>query len=315
MFRFWSFGKRTFSEIHCLCLNTDSLTIKSLYKSEPIANNYDEAQMLQFLREEPDDLTRRLVYADWLEDQGDSQAEFIRIQCQLADAPWTLNSLKLRTRAANLFRLNRSKWDHRLHAILNRTSLREFEDQGILFGWKYSRGCVERILMLSTDLEEHLSAALQIGPVNQLQIVKGGKRSDPFEIGHLKSATSLIEIHELDLSEISQGTRFLDFIISSPDLFGNLRTIRFASSRAGRREFWYRGNYRKADWYLESMAKDLFQLRNLKRVEFHAIGKVQTHRREEFEHPVDQTDDSDFETSITRSRIAQPVWARNTRSQ
>ena len=37
------------------------------------------------IREAPDDDAPRLVYADWLEDNGDPQrAEFIRVQCELA---------------------------------------------------------------------------------------------------------------------------------------------------------------------------------------------------------------------------------------
>src|SRR5262245_19188696 len=33
--------------------------------------------------ETPDDDTPRLVYADWLEEQGDPRGEFIRVECRL----------------------------------------------------------------------------------------------------------------------------------------------------------------------------------------------------------------------------------------
>jgi uncharacterized protein (TIGR02996 family) len=40
---------------------------------------------LQAVRANPDDDTPRLVYADWLDDQGDAdRAEFIRVQCEVA---------------------------------------------------------------------------------------------------------------------------------------------------------------------------------------------------------------------------------------
>jgi uncharacterized protein (TIGR02996 family) len=49
------------------------------------------SQEIGFLRailEEPDDDTHRLVYADWLEEQGDtSRAEFIRMQCARSRLP------------------------------------------------------------------------------------------------------------------------------------------------------------------------------------------------------------------------------------
>src|SRR5689334_15276110 len=45
----------------------------------------DHASFLAAIREAPEDDTPRLVYADWLDDQGDAaRAEFIRIQCERA---------------------------------------------------------------------------------------------------------------------------------------------------------------------------------------------------------------------------------------
>jgi uncharacterized protein (TIGR02996 family) len=45
----------------------------------------DHAAFLAAIRAEPDDDTHRLVYADWLEENGHpARAEFIRVQCELA---------------------------------------------------------------------------------------------------------------------------------------------------------------------------------------------------------------------------------------
>src|SRR5262245_44958530 len=50
-----------------------------------------EAIFLQAIRDVPDDDTPRLVYADWLEDQGKAdslaRAEFIRVQIALSHLP------------------------------------------------------------------------------------------------------------------------------------------------------------------------------------------------------------------------------------
>jgi uncharacterized protein (TIGR02996 family) len=45
----------------------------------------DEAAFLSAIEAAPADALPRLVYADWLEERGDSRAEFIRLQQQLAD--------------------------------------------------------------------------------------------------------------------------------------------------------------------------------------------------------------------------------------
>src|SRR5947208_9119202 len=37
--------------------------------------------------DDPDDDSLRLIYADWLEEQGDPRGEFIRVQCALAQLP------------------------------------------------------------------------------------------------------------------------------------------------------------------------------------------------------------------------------------
>jgi uncharacterized protein (TIGR02996 family) len=44
----------------------------------------DVESFLAAIRDEPDDDTVRLVFADWLEEHNDPRGEFIRIQCQLA---------------------------------------------------------------------------------------------------------------------------------------------------------------------------------------------------------------------------------------
>jgi uncharacterized protein (TIGR02996 family) len=46
-----------------------------------------DAAFLEQIAADPDDDGPRLVYADWLEEQGDERAELIRVQCALAAAP------------------------------------------------------------------------------------------------------------------------------------------------------------------------------------------------------------------------------------
>src|SRR5262249_10670779 len=63
---------------------------------------------------EPDDDTHRLVLADWLEEHGEAErAEFIRLQCRLADVPdwlaWMLPDDPLR-RALQLQVAHRKRW-------------------------------------------------------------------------------------------------------------------------------------------------------------------------------------------------------------
>jgi uncharacterized protein (TIGR02996 family) len=43
----------------------------------------DDETFVAAIRDQPADDTLRLVYADWLEDRGDSRAEFLRLECRL----------------------------------------------------------------------------------------------------------------------------------------------------------------------------------------------------------------------------------------
>jgi uncharacterized protein (TIGR02996 family) len=47
-----------------------------------------ESPLLQALHDSPGDLDRRLVLADWLEEQGDPRAELLRLHLELLRAPW-----------------------------------------------------------------------------------------------------------------------------------------------------------------------------------------------------------------------------------
>ena len=47
----------------------------------------DAEGFLQRIRAYPDDDVPRLIYADWLDEQGDPRGEFIRVQVALANLP------------------------------------------------------------------------------------------------------------------------------------------------------------------------------------------------------------------------------------
>jgi uncharacterized protein (TIGR02996 family) len=67
----------------------------------------------------PDDDTPRLVYADWLEDNGDSdRAEFIRVQLERSHLPeWDARQVPLRLREAALIEQHGGGWKRELPRI------------------------------------------------------------------------------------------------------------------------------------------------------------------------------------------------------
>jgi carbon storage regulator CsrA len=53
----------------------------------PAPRSPEEVGLLEAIRAAPADEVPRLIYADWLEEQGDPRGEFIRVQCALAQLP------------------------------------------------------------------------------------------------------------------------------------------------------------------------------------------------------------------------------------
>src|SRR5262245_3603199 len=109
----------------------------------------DHAGFLRAIREEPDDDTPRLIYADWLEENGDpDRAEFIRTQIELEELPEE-NPLhrSQQSRVRQLLTRHRSAWLGPL--------------EGQLEDWQFRRGFLASIkvrprtlLTLCCELDE-----------------------------------------------------------------------------------------------------------------------------------------------------------------
>ncbi len=110
--------------------------------------------------EHPDDDTPRLIFADWLDDQGDpasaARAELIRVQCRLAANPGM-------TGARGLFQ--------RQQAILAEYEEQWVRDIGVpLAEWTFERGFVARVRMDASILLEDAGFFCRRVPVQHLKL-------------------------------------------------------------------------------------------------------------------------------------------------
>jgi len=115
--------------------------------------------LLQTIFEQPDDDTPRLVYADWLDDQGEAErAEFIRVQCELARLPEDDDRLpRLEQRATELLEKYKKKWLGKLPA-----------DKGIEYSFR--RGFVDEARLRWKLFLEHGEKIFQLAPIRQLEL-------------------------------------------------------------------------------------------------------------------------------------------------
>jgi len=108
--------------------------------------------------ENPDDDAPRLVYADWLEERGDSRGDFIRVQCELArldeDDPRAEN---LRDRENKLLLTHGETW---------RAEIPEWARAGC----EFRRGFIERVSIWQRDSLLQLAALPKRAPVRSLKL-------------------------------------------------------------------------------------------------------------------------------------------------
>ena len=113
---------------------------------------------LEAIREEPADDVPRLVFADWLEDEGDyDRAEFIRVQCELARGVRDRGrSVELLTRLRLLSEAHREKW---------LGPLAELAPEAI-----FERGFVDTIRISASLFLEHADAIFAHHPIRKVRL-------------------------------------------------------------------------------------------------------------------------------------------------
>jgi uncharacterized protein (TIGR02996 family) len=178
-----------------------------------------DALLAAVLADPQDDLPR-LVYADWLEENGDeagrARAEFIRIQIALADQ--ALDEER-RPELEALERRLRKKYDR---IWLGR--LRDY-----LHAWAYQRGFLEHIALDASQLLQHHDAFFASHPIQSVQLYNA---HDPRTLSRLGECSFLSRLHTLDCSNNPVGSSVIRGLLESPWLNG-LRRLRFNDNLLG----------------------------------------------------------------------------------
>jgi uncharacterized protein (TIGR02996 family) len=134
----------------------------------------------------PDDDAPRLIYADWLEDNGDPhRAEFIRLQCRLATlGDHDPERLLLEERQAELLLVCEQEWRGSLPASIRKEPLR------------FQRGFVERVSLTATTFLQKGEELFAQVPFREASL-----RAVPGKVPTLASSPLLARLSALDLSE------------------------------------------------------------------------------------------------------------------
>ncbi len=151
-----------------------------------------EQAFLQAIVEAPEDDVPRLVYADWLEEQGtpaaSARADLIRVQFALTDLPPDdLRRAQLEEHERALLLAHETEWVAPLRAI------------GMLAGWEFRRGFVERIALTPEQFIRQGEAFFRLAPVRALRLESG---DGEVRLSELARAPLLDRLREIDVARL-----------------------------------------------------------------------------------------------------------------
>ena len=165
-------------------------------------------QFLQAIVDDPENDLPRLIYADWLDEQGDPRGEFIRVQCELARLDeFDPDRLPLIERQDRLLKKHKATWT------------KDRKIAGVLV-YEFHRGFIETVTLNAKNNLQNADALLDAIPTIRRVKVNSIK---PVIDDFIRSEW-LQRIDSLDLSRNQLGGRSTQKFLESPNL-GNLREL------------------------------------------------------------------------------------------
>jgi uncharacterized protein (TIGR02996 family) len=203
----------------------------------------DRAALLAGIREAPEDDAPRLVFADWLEDQGEAErGRFIRLQCQAARLPeWGEERDRLQEEAARVLIEHGSRWVGEPPAGLDNSLLERGFWSRLCYDVPSYLGEVERRPLHElapvqslrlTDLAGRLDDVLACPALAWVDSLELDREVDDAEVGRLARSPHLRGLRTLSLRSRSL-TAFGVAALLAEDVLPGLRRLRLHLVRLG----------------------------------------------------------------------------------
>jgi uncharacterized protein (TIGR02996 family) len=161
---------------------------------------------LEDILRNPDDDTPRLIFADWLEDQGDSESiarsELIRIQCKLAQSGNSIaERAGLQARQDVLLQQHGARWAGAVHRLARK--------------WAFHRGFVDTIEIGAFRFLKWVERLFQLAPIQHLRLFWSPEHRIA---ARLAECSFLGRLVSLDLSQIGLDSPPLQALLVSEHL-------------------------------------------------------------------------------------------------
>ncbi|MGH7170514.1 MAG: TIGR02996 domain-containing protein [Gemmataceae bacterium] len=187
---------------------------------------------LQDILAHPDDDAPRLIFADWLEEQGDAasvaRAEFIRVQCAFA--------------GGNLPQQRRAKLDRRQQQLLKQYG-KEWARLICQWvnSWDFHRGFIDTVILLGDKFLNHAGQLFRRTPIQHLRLLLrfhpqdyplGFSAGEPISIAALADNEYLRHLLSLDLRQNLLESRDVRALVVS-EYLTNLTALNLSHNRIG----------------------------------------------------------------------------------
>jgi uncharacterized protein (TIGR02996 family) len=181
---------------------------------------HDDA-FLQAILESPDDDGPRLIYSDWLTEQGDPRGAFIRVQCQLAKFPPddpSRDDLELEEAGmlpamrAALVEPKPPAWARKIPVSVRKGNC------------AFERGFVARLMTSPGKFLKDADAIMRATPLQHLCLIQTRR-----VIQAVADCPHLARLRSLDLADSKLGNKGLEVLLASPHIAG-LRKLGLAGN-------------------------------------------------------------------------------------
>lgn len=180
---------------------------------------------LQDILAHPDDDAPRLIFADWLEEQGDTagvaRAEFIRVQCALASGQLPPpRKAKLRLREQQLRYEWEEEWAHPIRRLVET--------------WQFHRGFIEEISIRSDSFIAVADRLCRKAPIQRLSLMHPRQcgLSNSVNVAAIADNENLRRLRFLSLNDNRLESRDVNALVVSEHLT-SLTTLDLSSNRIG----------------------------------------------------------------------------------
>ena len=158
----------------------------------------------------PDDDTPRLIYADWLEEQGDPRSEFIRLQCEIASRPSYDPALsELREQEQRFLDQHAPNW--------SKPVLRYAQNI------HYERGLISKVTLRLSDASDRVHRISRLTPLQKVKLIQVSKGRMIQFIG----SPELGLLSELDFSNEQLGPQVMKELASC-EYLDSIRALRLS---------------------------------------------------------------------------------------